>query len=161
MPIMTLQIPRCKGSKTGALRLPSAKKQEKWLCSICTHPPASPHQHITHMHIVNNVLSARHLSFSSHPSPSYIIIYDARLPTRGCRNPSTMNRPFIIVHYHVSAQTNFLPRGQPYGNERLAQTCFSLGLLGSLGQAQTSTAQTPNPKFSIIQPELSHLLPAA
>ena len=121
--------------------------------------PTRPHHHITTSptcNIVNNVLSARHLSFSSHPSPSYIIIYDARLPTRGCRNPSTMNRPFIIVHYHVSAQTDFLPRGQPYGNERLAQTCFSLGLLG---RRKPLLPKTPNPKFSIIQPELSHLLP--
>ena len=93
-------------------------------------------------------------------------MYDASLQTRQCRNPSATNRPVIMVHYPThrpcSAHTSLLLGVSPM-DERLAQTCFSLGLLG-LGQAQTSqvsiaqipTLQNPNPQNP---PELDHLLP--
>ena len=77
--------------------------------------------------------------------------------TRQCRNPSPTKRPLIIVHY---PQTMFSPHepllaGVSPMDERLAQTCFSLGLLGRR-KPLLPKSQTPIPK---IQPELSHLLP--
>ncbi len=84
-------------------------------------------------------------------------IYDARLQTRRCRNPypSTMSQPLIIHHPALPC-----PRGVSPMDERLAQTCFSLDLLGRRKPLNlycpNLNPQSPIPK---IQPELSHLLP--